>query len=228
MRWHESQEWQRYLELLAERPESFRNQGLIDIILDEDTIDQYYEEKQIRLGVVYESPYSMMIVDLVNERNADGSEGRIHTYERQLPTVSKGAVIAVPFYNGGIVIIKQFRHALRNSIWSFPRGFGEKGISSRDNLYKELQEEIGIHEISDIAYLGKVTADSGASGTFADVYSCSVDTPICKYGYEGIEDLKIVSEQEMKHLIHSGNIVDGFTLAAYALYQAVTKNDDVI
>lgn len=223
MKYHESREWKRYLELLAERPEAFAD-GMLNIITDEKLVDEFAEKTGKKPGVVYESPYHIMVVDLVCEKGEGCDEaknaelGGCFTYERLLPAVPRGAVVAVPVFDGKFVLLRQFRHALREEILCFPRGFGEAGIKPEENLKKELLEEIGAEKVENVRFLGEIAGDSGALGTKAKVFACNISEPKFKPGYEGISAVELVSEEELKSLISAGGITDGFTLAAYALF----------
>lgn len=215
MQYCDTPEWRRYIELLRLRPAAFRG-GMTEIITDRDEVNAYYEKNGRRLGVVYESPYHLLVVDLVRE----SGDAEPFAYERLLPAVESGAVVAVPVYDGRFVLLRQFRHAPRESMLAFPRGFGEHGLGAEENLRKELREELGVSEVTDIRRLGSVAADSGVLGGEAEVYLCRVSRPSLQTGHEGIEALELLSERELTELIRAGEIKDGFTLAAFALYLA--------
>ncbi len=229
MAYHESTAWQRYLRLMKERPQAFTHSDILEIVTDEETVDRFAEETGRPLGVVYESPYHLMVVDLVRSGGAKREEGwnaGLHTYDRLLPAVALGAVVSVPVYDGKFVLLKQFRHSLRRDIIAFPRGFGEPGISPEENLRKELREEIGVKTVTDVRHLGAVAADTGAIGGQADVYSCQVGTPELKKGYEEIKELILLDDREMNEWILTGRMEDGFTLAALALYRSSRRDSE--
>ena len=71
MAYHETECWRRYLALLRDYPAAFRPHAGLEILTDEETVDRYYERTRIPLGVVYESPYNRMVVDLVREETTD-------------------------------------------------------------------------------------------------------------------------------------------------------------
>jgi hypothetical protein len=88
-------------------------QGLIR--QEEITGDEY--------GLVYKSPFNTLLVDaIVSDVRAPQSGACYYPYERILPTAGDGAVI-VPICHGKLVLLRQFRHALRDYQLSFPRGF---------------------------------------------------------------------------------------------------------
>lgn len=84
-----------------------------------------------RIGIVYESHYHLMVVDVVRAKN-----GSLFAYERLMNRVMRGAVVIVPYYNGKYILLRQYRHALREYQYGFPRGFGEEGISAKENAGK--------------------------------------------------------------------------------------------
>lgn len=202
---------ERYFQLMDQRPELFRGGGELTIISDAEEIEAYVRAGGRQIGIAYESPYSLIAVDLVEDRS-----GNRFAYERLIPAET-GAIVSVPVYDGRFVLLRQYRHALRDYQLAFPRGFGEAGLTSRENLEKEIAEELGA-SVSSAEYLGKIAPDSGITGSLADVYSCRITRPVLKPGYEGIRKLCLLSPVELRECIAQGEITDGFTLAAFALY----------
>ena len=74
-----------------------------------------------RIGVVYESDYNILVVDLVYQ-----IPGNYFTYERIIPKNHSGGVVILAFHNQNIIFLKQFRHATRDFEYSLIRGFSEK------------------------------------------------------------------------------------------------------
>lgn len=209
----QNQEWCRYLELCNNRPDSFCNNGQLTIITDEAAVEEFEAKTGRTIGVVYESPFNLLVVDLVKAPN-----GRCFAYERLLPAVEKGAVVAIPMIEGKYVLLKQYRHALRRTQYAFPRGFAEHGITSVDNVLKELREELGA-ETRSTTFVGTVVADSGICGNEVSVFLCELNNAEVKYQYEGIEKIVLLSPKELDDWIADGKIDDGFTLSAYCLYK---------
>lgn len=208
----QSGEWKSYLQLMKDRESEFSNNRMLTIITDLNEICRYeVKHPGVMIGVRYQSPYSILVVDLVRD-----SKGNVFSYERTLPTVADGAVVCIPIYDGKYVLIEQFRHALRGFQLSFPRGYAEPGLNSTANAAKELEEELGVN-VQSIQYLGDVVADSGANGNKVHIYRCNVSKPTLKEGYEGIKKLIFLSPDEMKQSILEGRIDDGYTLSALEL-----------
>lgn len=211
-RYSDGIEWELYKELQGERPELFAESMHISIVTDRDCVDKFVRETGEKVGVLYRSAYHCLIVDLV--QNADGM---LHTYERLIPTVRSGAVVAVTIQDGRFVLLKQYRHAIRESQYCFPRGFGEEGLSPEENVKKELQEELKA-TVTESIFLGEVVADSGVLGNRVSAFACQVKDVQERYGYEGIEKVVFLSPKQLRKWISEGKITDGFTLSAYSLY----------
>ena len=215
--YHTKKKWQKYLELMKERPELFCD-GLYEIITDDEAIDTYHEKTGAKLGVRFESEYSILLLELVRNRLRD--KETMFTYQRMIPKTNNPGVVAIPFSKGRFVLLKQFRHATRREEWSFPRGFGERNMTTEENLKLELHDELNAGNIWNVQKIGTIAPDTGLSATVAEVYKCTVEHAAPKEGYEGIREVKLVSEEELVQMIRDGEITDGFTLAAYTLYKA--------
>lgn len=209
-----NKEWVHYQKLIHDRPASFVNNGQLRILTDESDVEAFEQQSNKTIGVVYESPFNLMVVDLVED-----PDGKRFAYERLLPTIKTGAVVAIPMYNGKLILLNQYRHALRRTQYAFPRGFAENGMSPDRNVLKELQEELGA-EVKTCKQIGTVVADSGISGSEVSVFLCELKKYELHYQYEGIETIVMLSEDELIESIFSGQIDDGFTLAAFCLYEA--------
>ena len=67
----------RYKELQVERPGLFKQSPLLEIILDYNKIKAYEEKNNCKIGVIYESRFNILVVDLVRD-----SKGNEFLYER--------------------------------------------------------------------------------------------------------------------------------------------------
>lgn len=202
---------------MQERPDAFIQSPVLPIVTDKQRMITFMERTQKQLGVVYKSPFHLMVVDLIAGVNG----GKDFAYERLLPTVEKGAVVCLVEYNNKIVLERVFRHAIRKEQLELPRGFGEQNISGPDNVIKECREELSATiDANSIKFLGSVVADSGCLAGSADVYFCKAQNVIEKFGYEGIKSLEFISWDSISHFIANGGISDGFTLAALKLFDA--------
>lgn len=213
-----SESWQLYLQLMQERPEVFRNEGAgnltacpLEIVTDLESICEFENETNRQIGLLYKSPYSMLVVDLVRT-----PEGKCFDYERLIPAVKNSAVVCITRCGDRFILLKQYRHSMRDLQYAFVRGYGEAGLTGAENAAKEIREELGTRVLSS-CYLGKVVADSGINGNPVEVYECKIADYETKKGYEGIENVVSLSETEIREWIAKGMINDGYTLAALSL-----------
>lgn len=206
-----SEEWRAYVELMQNRQNDFKYSQIYTIETDLKTICEFEIMNNMKIGVRYRSPFSIVVMDLVKDKDE-----RMFGFERILPAVPSGAVVCVPIYNGKYVLLKQFRHTLRTFQYGFPRGFGELGLSPEQNAKKELFEELGCHVIK-TEDLGEIVADSGLSGNRVRALLCEISTPKLNAEHEGIVSFELVSPEQLRQMISDNKINDGFTLAAYGI-----------
>lgn len=201
----------RYYQLIKEYPQHFiNNNEFLTIITDQNIIEDYICQHHVPIGVVYESHYHIFVVDLVKDQN-----NHYFTYDRII--CENNGVLVITIYQNKYILLKQYRHALRNYQYSFLRGFGEEGTSSMNNALKEVREEINGNIIK-IKQLPSIIADSGLTGNNVDVYVADVDSFELKSGCEGIKSILLVDEKELKEYIQKGLINDAMSLAAITLY----------
>ncbi len=155
---------EKYLELSRMCTELFAQSEELPLVLDPKELYAFAQKSGRKIGIVYESRYHLMVVDVVRAKN-----GSLFAYERLMNRVMRGAVVIVPYYNGKYILLRQYRHALREYQYGFPRGFGEEGISAKENAGKELWEELGV-QAEKWKSFGKIVPDSGAMSSKADVF----------------------------------------------------------
>lgn len=208
---------ERYLKLMEDNPSLYKNTENIRIEKNMETIENYEQKHGVKIGVVYESKYNLLVVDLLHE------EGKgYYTYERIISAASGKAIVAVAKCKEKFVLLHQYRYPINDCQFAFVRGFGESGLSGEKNTAKEVLEEIGA-QAGDITYLGEVYSDSGLCAKSVSVYLCNVDNMTCPDNHEGIKSILLVSEEELEEMINEGKITDGFTLSALLLYRSFCK-----
>lgn len=213
-----TEELRRYYQLADLRTDLFIQKGALELVMDEEDIAEFEKSGGRRIGVRYQSPYNILLVDLVKDK-----QGNKFAYERVVPAVDAPPVVMMPVYNNKIVLTYQFRHAVRGARYAFPRGFGSKNLDALANARKELAEELGA-EVSSAVVLGKIEPDTGLTSTAATVVCCELSSMDCEIGTEGIVGVMLVSPDELGDMIAAGEITDGFTLGAWAMYQS-KRND---
>lgn len=218
----------KYLKLIEERPDMFRNtgeKGEIKIITDEKRI--LAEQKKIRaklkkegkpsnwidIGILSEDQWFYVIRDMV-----EFPGGKVGGYIRWINRKSEEGrgdnVVLMCVQDDRVLLIRRFRHEERNWSWEFPRGFGEPGLSAEKNARKELQEEIGVSHAK-LTCLTKVKEGKGGTAVF--LVEISGDQEISIDSYEGISKYKWIKMQKLKQMVKNGLLNDWFSLWAYTL-----------
>lgn len=213
---HKTIEWNNYIKYKDKHPQLFENVGG-EYIFDEQAVDDYCSKNNKTVGIIYKSDFHRLVVDLIKYTNHDGST-EYRTYERLIP-VNNGAVVVVPMYEGKYVFLEQVRQTIGKTILTLPRGFGEENIDSQKNVLKELLEEVNGNVIGEPVLLGQIAPDSGVLSAIVDVYFCNLSGVSLNVGYEGIKNIRLLTEGELNELLDKKEIIDGFTLAALMLYK---------
>ena len=192
--------------------------------LSEDRLDIMVSGKELikefefrtgkKIGIVYESEYSRMAVDLVYV-----VPGRYFTYERLLSISNKPGVVVLAFHNDNVILLNQYRHAVRRYDYAVVRGFGNPFLSSEGNIKKELEEEIGAYGISDVRLLGRTSVDTGMTDKETVFYSCNVSGYDGNLRCEGISEIFEIPVSHFEYFISRGKITDSFTIQAYFFWK---------
>lgn len=95
---------EKYLELSRTCPELFAQSEELPLVLDPKELYAFAQKSGRRIGIVYESHYHLMVVDVVRAKN-----GSLFAYERLMNRVMRGAVVIVPYYNGKYILLRQLR-----------------------------------------------------------------------------------------------------------------------
>jgi ADP-ribose pyrophosphatase len=203
----------RYFEISKQFPEQFKKTDALRIIADKEKMLDFHIKTGRALGIVYESSYHLIVVDLmINDK------GEYFTYLRILnPNGCQNGVVMIPFCNNKIALLRQFRHGTREWEWELPRGFPERNLASEETAIKEIREELGADVIS-IEHEGVIVSDSALNGCPVDLFSVSVEGIGKLAAEEGISSFKWVTLHEVKKMIVSNEIRDAFTICAISKY----------
>ncbi|MGW4034214.1 NUDIX hydrolase [Streptomyces sp. NPDC004838] len=127
-----------------------------------------------------------------------------------------------------IVLIEHYRHATRRWHWEAPRGMGAPGDGSgADSARRELWEELGALDI-ELIPLGTVHADTGLISGGVEMYAARIAGVGALDVVEGIRRAVARPWGEVERMIASGEITDGFTIAAFTrarLAGVLTRTD---
>jgi len=129
----------------------------------------------------------------------------------------------VPYFekSESVLLVKQYRHPLRKSIWQFPGGGKEKNKSFTQTAKLELLDETG-YEVGALIDLGKYYPDPGISSDQGRIFLAL--NPTKKYDKPKVDPLEKIEIKGVKlttldNIIKSGWIRDGWTLGAYSLFK---------
>ena len=201
-----------YFALMKERPELFNSSELIDIETEYEKITAFEKESGIQTGILYKSRFSMLVVDVIKGKNG------YYTYERIIPAATGKGVVVIPKYNGKFLLIRQYRHTIRDYQYCFVRGFGEDGISPEANALKEISEEIG-GKVTSTTYLGELTPDSGITSNIVSYFVCELSSYDKPESEEGIDMIIELDQTGLEEWIKTNRITDGYSVCAYGLYK---------
>ena len=212
--------YNRYVRLMNERPELFAESSAYPIVTDPGTMLDFERDNGVPLGVVYESRFYSLAVDLIE------GEGGCYPYSRIIYPVVGGGTVILPRRKDAdgyrFALLGNFRHPLRAySGGELPRGFMDAETEEL-NVNKEAMEELGIarEQIRDVQYLGQTVPDGGLSDNRVGIYLVDIEGECCpRLGNEGIESVVWLDAQELKERLRMGAVTDGYTQSAFLLYR---------
>ncbi|MFE9388731.1 NUDIX hydrolase [Streptomyces sp. NPDC006784] len=195
-----------YRRLRQEQPDLFRNEegpGAIDIVDPRQA-----PEDLGTLGLVYQDPYIRLLRDPVRF-----PDGRLGTYLRILSTANSPGAAILPVLDDRVLLMENYRHAIRGWTLEIPRGFGAEGLTAKGNALKELDEELSA-QVESITPIGVVHPDTGLHSQPVHLFFASLTATGPLETAAGIRSLVTFTPEELDRKIVDGTITDGFTLAA--------------
>lgn len=120
----------------------------------------------------------------------------------------------------GVWLVEQYRYPVRRRAWEFPQGSWGTGASgARAELAAtEVREETGLHA-GQLQHLGHLYEAYGFCSQGFDVYLATGLTAGRADRELGEQDMRHqrVSHDQLHHLMRTGQVVDGASVAAYGL-----------
>lgn len=147
-------------------------------------------------------------------RRDDGSSGTYGVVDKP------DFALVIPEDDGGFWLVEQYRYPISRRAWEFPQGsWGSSATgSSRQLAAAELREETGLRA-QELRHLGHLYEAYGFCSQGFDVY-LAIGLRAGRASPEPTEqDLvhRYVTRAEFATMVRDGRIVDGPTLAAFAL-----------
>lgn len=162
------------------------------------------------VGIRFQDPYVILLVDAVTF--PDGGVGVHHRVMRLAETDSGVAVL--PLLDGEIVLIRHFRHPIRDWSWEIPRGAIEVGATPEETVRAELLEEIQA-PVEILRPLGRMYGATGFMGLGVQLYVATISSTGRPALDEGIGQVRTVAVAEFEAMVVKGEILDSFTLGAF-------------
>ena len=128
---------------------------------------------------------------------------------------SDGVIIVPITKDDRIVMVRQFRHAVRMWLRELPRGASKDGETPSDAARRELKEEIGA-EATEIFALGRIVTDSGQQVGHPHIVAARIREggPAEPEVSEAIDGTFKYTYAELVAACERGEIIDSFTHAA--------------
>ncbi|HET6514501.1 MAG TPA: NUDIX hydrolase [Thermodesulfovibrionales bacterium] len=142
------------------------------------------------------------------------SEGALRNWETVERVNCDGVVAIVPITDQGeVLLIRQFRPAVKNYVVEFPAGLNDRGERHEDAALRELREETG-YEAAEIIFLAEGPLSSGSS---SEVLTVFLARGLQFKGIEGrdeTEDIEVLKipldqvEEELARFVSKGDFID--------------------
>jgi len=200
-----------YLDTISNRLSYIGNFKNGEIQIVEDKLEQD------GFGIVYEDKFIKVVRDpVLFPNNIEGGYVRILNQSEDKDT---GGCVIVPIFNDHIVFVRLFRHATRTWEIELPRGFQESGISEKENMQKEVQEELGV-SVDSFKRVGIINPNTGLLASSVAVYLVELEKmPVLEASLDDVEvqSRVIVPIKELEEFIMGTPINCSISLSAIYL-----------
>jgi len=133
----------------------------------------------------------------------------------------QSGVVIIPYFpsTDSFILVKQYRHPIKKSIWQFPGGGKSKNQTFYQTAKTELLEETG-YSCKKLISLGKVYPNTGIISNSGYIYIAINPVFQQKPQKNSIEIIasKKFTHQQFLSLIKKGYIRDNWSLSAYLLF----------
>ena len=166
------------------------------------------------LSVKYENPW-MRVIEL--KTRTDGKNGIYGVVER-----SDSVTVIIETDDNKVLFVRQFRYPTNNYSWEIPMGGINPGELPKDRAIRELEEETGCSV--ELERIGEFYPVPGLTPQKAYVYYGTISyeeiKSIIEYDEktDEITERKFFSQDDIKAMIASHEITDGFTLCSLFIF----------
>lgn len=130
----------------------------------------------------------------------------------------QAAAAVVPVDGGDIILIHQYRPAIRQYIWEIPAGILEAGETPLECVSREIVEEIG-YEGEDFQKIAAVFTGAGFCDEVIHIFECRLGKEV-GINHEGSEVIEVhrFSREQVNKMLQAGEIQDAKTLIGLMHY----------
>lgn len=177
--------------------------------------------KKLKGEILHENKWMRFHKDTVEFR--DGHIGEITYMDR----VDSGSMIIPLTDDNHIILVREWRYAIQDWTYCFPFGGTEHTETALDVAQRELHEETGY--LADTwERLGEITIDPGANSQVTPVFlarDLRKDSLFQNPDMHEIQEVCILSLEDIQHKIATNEIRNGWLLAGFAKLQAYLEKN---
>jgi len=168
--------------------------------------------EQLETRTVYQSPWMTVREDRV--ARSDGTTGTYGVVDKA------DFALVIPSQPGGFWLVEQYRYPIGRRAWEFPQGSwaGDPAGDQAALAMSELREETGL-AAGELVHLGHLYGAYGFCSQGFDVFLATnlvVGEPRREHSERDMVH-RFVTDGQLATMVRTGEIVDGATIAAYAL-----------
>lgn len=134
-------------------------------------------------------------------------------------------ITVIPFLSDNeVLILKEYRHAIKSWQYQFPSGMIEPGEKPEETARKEIAEETG-YECTDLIYLGYTYPSFGSTTEKIHLFAAKLGAPAETDGKEALEEIKTepISIQALEALMNENRFTHAAGLVAWLKWKIYNK-----